>query len=70
MRTRASPEPGGRCTGTDTPVDVSLCAQAMASTDGSEVGSGALPASALTTIGSSTNGLAATAEANLELNSP
>ena len=31
---------------------------------------GALPASALTTIGSPTNGFLATAEANFELNSP
>ncbi len=42
----------------------------MASTDGSDCGAGALPASALMTIGSPTNGLAATAEANFALNSP
>ena len=69
MTTSASPS-AGRCTGTATPVDVSLCAQATTSTDGSDCGSGALPGSALMTIGSPTNGLAATAEANLELNSP
>ncbi len=39
----ASPEPSGRCTGTATPVEVSLCAQAMRSTDGSDCGFGALP---------------------------
>ena len=64
MRISASPEPAGRFTGTATPVEVSLCAQAIASTDGSDVGWGALPASALMMIGSPTNGLAATAEAN------
>ncbi len=70
MTISASPEPSGRCTGTATPVEVSLCAQAMTSTDGSDCGSGALPGSALTTIGSPTNGFLATAEANLALNSP
>ena len=54
----------GRRTGTATPVEVSLCAQAMTSTLGSDCGAGALPASALMTIGSPTNGFAATAEAN------
>ena len=68
MTTRASP--AGRCTGTATPVEVSLWAQATTSTDGSDWGLGALPASALMTIGSPTNGLAATAEANFALNSP
>ena len=67
---RASPAPAGRCTGTATPVEVSLCAQAMRSTEGSLTGSGAPPGSALTTIGSPTNGFLATAEANLALNSP
>ena len=70
MRTRAFPESAGRRTGTATPVEVSLCAQAMASTEGSDCGSGALPASALMTIGSSMNGLAVVAEANFEENSP
>ena len=68
MTTSASP--AGRCTGTATPVDVSLCAQATTSTDGSDWGCGALPGSAFRMIGSPTNGLAATAEANLALNSP
>ena len=62
--------PAGRRTGTATPVDVSLWAQAMTSTDGSDWGFGALPGSALMTIGSPTNGFLATAEANLALNSP
>ena len=70
MRTNASPEPAGRWTGRATPVEVSLCAQAIASTDGSDVGTGALPGSALMTIGSPMNGLAATAEATFALNSP
>ena len=70
MRTRASPDPSGRRTARATPVEVSLCAQAMASTEGSDCGSGALPASALMMIGSPTKGLAATAEANFALNSP
>src|SRR6187402_580384 len=63
-------EPAGRCTGTETPVDVSLCAQAMRSTDSSDCGFGALPASALTMIGSPTNGFLATQDANFALNSP
>jgi hypothetical protein len=42
----------------------------MTSTDGSDCGAGALPASALITTGSPTNGFLATAEANFELNSP
>lgn len=70
MTINASPESAGRCTGTATPVEVSLCAQAMTSTDGSDCGCGALPGSALTTIGSPTNGFLATAEANFALNSP
>ena len=70
MTMSASPESSGRCTGTATPVDVSLCAQAMTSTDGSDCGLGALPGSALTMTGSPTNGFLATAEANFELNSP
>src|ERR1700744_3287297 len=70
MTTSASPESAGRRTGTATPVDVSLWAHAMTSTDGSDLGSGALPASDLRTIGSPTNGFLTTAEANLELNSP
>ena len=47
-----------------------MCAHAIASTDGSERGSGALPGSALSTIGSPMNGFFSTAQANLELNSP
>ena len=70
MTTSAPSDPAGRCTGTATPVEVSLCAQAMTSTDGSDCGFGALPGSALTMIGSPTNGFLATAEANLALNSP
>src|ERR1700754_2818494 len=67
---RAPSEPSGRCTPTATPVEVSLWAQPMRSTDGSDCGFGALPGSALTTTGSPTNGFLATAEANLLLNSP
>ncbi len=63
-------EPSGRDTGTATPVEVSLWAQAMTSTDGSDCGAGAVPGSALTTTGSPTNGFLATAEANFALNSP
>ena len=70
MSTSAFSEPAGRWTGTMTPVEVSLCAQAITSADGSETGAGALPASATTLIGSPTNGFLATQEANLALNSP
>ena len=70
MAMSASPDPSGRTTGTATPVDVSLCAHAIRSTDGSDCGFGALPGSALMTIGSPTNGFFATAEANFALNSP
>src|ERR1700760_4085759 len=66
----ASPEPAGRCTGTATPVEVSLCAHAIRSTDGSDWGFGALPGSAFSTTGSPTNGFLTTQEANFELNSP
>src|SRR6185369_894936 len=77
MSTSASP--WGRTTGTATPVEVSLWAQATTSTDGSDSGPmsaiadgglGALPASALMMIGSPTNGFLTTHEANFELNSP
>ena len=57
---QASPDPAGRTTGTATPVEVSLCAQPIRSTDGSACGFGALPGSALTMIGSPTNGFFAT----------
>jgi hypothetical protein len=70
MTISASPESAGRRTGTATPVEVSLCAQAITSTDGSLRGSGAVPGSALSTIGSPINGFFWTAEANFELNSP
>ncbi len=52
------------------PVDVSLCAHASTSHDGSAVGSGALPGSALTTTGSARNGAPRVESANLEENSP
>ena len=70
MTTSAPPEPAGRRTGTATPVDVSFWAHAITSTEGSVCGSGALPGSALMMIGSPMNGFLATAEANLEPNSP
>lgn len=70
MTTSASPESVGRRTGTATPVEVSLWAHAITSTDGSLWGSGALPESDLMTTGSPTKGFLATAEANFELNSP
>ena len=53
ISTRPSPT---RSTGTITPVEVSLCAQATTSADGSDVGAGASPASALTTIESCRKG--------------
>ena len=53
-----------------TPVEVSLCAQAMTSAAGSARGSGASPGSASITIGSARNGAAAVAFANLLENSP
>jgi hypothetical protein len=53
-----------------TPVDVSLWAQAMTSASGSAFGTGAVPGSALTTIGSSRNGAPAAAVANFCENSP
>ena len=70
MTTSASPASRGRTTGTATPVEVSLWAHAMTSTDGSPCGSGALPGSALMMIGSPMNGFLATEDANLALNSP
>ena len=60
----------GRTTGTDTPVEVSLCAQARMSHDGSAWGSGALPASAVTTTGSARNGAPFVDSANFAENSP
>ena len=53
-----------------TPVEVSLCAQAIASTAGSPIGSGASPGSACRTIGSPRNGALRVTSANLRLNSP
>ncbi|CKO60125.1 Uncharacterised protein [Mycobacterium tuberculosis] len=70
MTTKASSEPSGRRTATATPVEVSLWAQAITSTDGSVCGSGALPGSDVMMIGSPTNGFLETAEANFALNSP
>ena len=71
MRTSASsPALAGRTTGTMTPVEVSLCAQAIASTAGSPIGCGASPGSACRTIGSPRNGALRVTSANLRLNSP
>jgi hypothetical protein len=53
-----------------TPVDVSLCAQAITSADGSDVGSGAVPGSDATTIGSFRKGASVVAVANFCENSP
>ena len=73
--TSASPAPGGRTTGTITPVEVSLCAHAITSArprsaraDGA--GSGASPGSAAITSGSSRNGAPAVTSANFWENSP
>ena len=52
-----------------TPVEVSLCAQATASTPSSDCGSGASPGSLLMTTGSSRNGAPAVTLANLLENS-
>jgi hypothetical protein len=52
-------------TGSITPVEVSLWAQAMTSAPGSLRGSGASPGSAWTTTGSSRNGAAWVTFANL-----
>ncbi len=70
MRTSAPSAPGGRTTGTATPVEVSLWAQAMTSAAGSARGSGASPGSASTRIGSARNGAAAATLANFAENSP
>ena len=56
--TSASPASAGRRTSTITPVEVSLCAQAIASAAGSATGSGAPPGSASTSTGSPRNGRA------------
>ena len=53
-----------------TPVDVSLCAQAYASMPGVATGSGWVEKSLSITSGSARNGAAATALANLAVNSP
>jgi hypothetical protein len=66
---RTSPSPT-RSTPTITPVDVSLCAHATTSADGSEVGAGASPGSALTMIESCRNGASLVALANFDENSP
>ena len=63
-------EPAGRDTGTATPVEVSLCAQPMRSTEPSATISGAVPGSLDTTIGSPMNGLFFATDANLDENSP
>ena len=62
--------PAGRDTGRATPVEVSLWAQPMRSTESSEVGSGAVPGSELTTTGSARNGAPFATEANFAENSP
>src|SRR4051794_16634001 len=62
--------PGTRCTGTTTPVEVSLCGQAYASTVGSATGSGREPAGDSTTTGSARNGPPRGGVANLAENPP
>ena len=62
--------PPGARTGTMTPVEVSLCAQAITSASGSATGVGASPGSASITIGSARNGAPAVALANFGENSP
>ena len=60
----------GRCTGTATPVEVSLCAQASTSQLGSACGGGALPGAAEITTGSARKGAPRVLSANLAENSP
>ena len=60
----------GRTTGTATPVEVSLWAQARTSQEGSACGSGAVPGSDLTTTLSARNGAPCVDSANLAENSP
>jgi hypothetical protein len=60
----------GRTTGTATPVEVSLWAQASTSQEGSACGCGAVPGAALTTTGSARNGAPRVESANLAENSP
>ena len=62
--------PAGRTTGTITPVEVSLCAQARTSQLGSACGAGAEPGSALTITGSARNGAPFVDSANFAENSP
>ncbi len=70
ISTRASPASPGRTTGTITPVEVSLWAQASTSAAGSACGAGASPAGASITIGSARNGAPFVQAANFDENSP
>jgi hypothetical protein len=76
IRTSASPAAAGRSTGTITPVDVSLCAQATTSAGSPSTpesiapGSGASPGSAAITIESARNGAPEVTVANFCENSP
>ena len=68
--TTTSASPGGRRTSIITPVEVSLCAQAITSASPGSRSSGALPGSAACTIGSARKGARAVASANFDENSP
>src|SRR3982751_2884475 len=68
ITTRASP--AGRSTGTITPVDVSLWAQATTSQVGSDVGAGAVPGSLEMITGSARKGASRVTVANFDENSP
>jgi hypothetical protein len=70
IRTSDSAAPSGRSTGTITPVEVSLWAQAIASAAASARGSGASPGSASIRIGASRKGAVVVDLANLPENSP
>jgi hypothetical protein len=73
ISTSVSSVPAGRLTGTITPVDVSLWAQAITSTSSpptSDGGVAASPGSASITIGSRRNGAWRVQAANLAENSP
>src|SRR5215468_10689037 len=71
MSTSASSSaPAGRRTGAITPVEVSLCAQAYASTPASARGSGLVPGAELITVGAPRNGAPLTTVTNLAENSP
>ncbi len=66
----SSSAPATRRTGAITVVEVSLCGHAYTSTPASATGSGRVPGSLDTTVGSSSHGATFTALANFDENSP